>query len=302
MKKYEFCSAKQIYNFLLEGKDLYNPVLEIHLWEYNNDGAIAYALITENEAENIAKEMAKDNECWSANLGGRSYIIEADNADEYENESPEIFEANKKAALEYLGELLKDNPYDWYQADVSYLDKNIKNILFNGSNECELLLAKDNYVLLKRNTQYDPYVVAYAPKIALGKIEWGQGHYIHDFSNAIQIFKEKTNLNEKDIVVIKMGNGQYIQSINNTLYGIIPLENTVPPEKKFNYTNNLMEAKLFLHHDAYDVIPDDMEWIEKNKPKVCKLEMQMILQNNKTKPKAKLASREKLSNHQCLHR
>ena len=93
----------------IENGDLYNPVLEIYLWEYNNSGAIAYANLTQNEAISIAKEMAEDNEYWGANLGGKSYIVEAEDANKYKDESPELFEANEKAILEYLDQLLKEN-------------------------------------------------------------------------------------------------------------------------------------------------------------------------------------------------
>lgn len=293
MKKYEFCGEEQMYEFLM-GEDLYNPALEIYLWSYNNDGAVAYARLTKEQANTVAEKMAVKGDCWSADLPGNSYIIETEKASEYESESSKLVQENKKAVCSVLGTLLQDNSRDWYRADASYCDKRIKNVLLNGSNECELLLAKDDYALVKRNTKFDPYIVVYKPKVILGKITWCQGHYIHKFKDAIQLFKQKTNLEEKDIVVIRTKDGKYVQSVNDTLF-----ENA-PSEKLFNFTDDLLEAKLFLHHDVYAVIPDNTEWI--NKLKISKLEMQMALQNNKTKPKAKLASREKSSNHQCLHR
>ncbi len=263
MKKYKFENSEQMYNFLLADKDLYNPTLGLYLWSYNIDGAIAYANIDKEWAKELALSH-KDNAYWGNELGGKSYIIESEEASKYENENPELFEANKKAVCEYLDSLLQKNK-DWYKADVSYLDRKVKNILLNGTSECELLFAKNNYALIRRNyTTYKPYVVAYATQITNGQIEWGQGHYIQEYDDALKLFKEKVN-NMQD---------------NKTIFAVYDFYEN--PKGYIIATANTKEeaeekASMFFEETDGE----------------CDLEIKQIKCKDNSKPKPKLVSKQK---------
>lgn len=265
MKKYNFNNSEQMYNFLSADKDLYNPTLGIYLWSYNIDGAIAYANIDREWAKELALSH-QDNEYWGNELGGKSYIIESEEASKYENESPELFKANKKAVCEYLDSLLQKNK-DWYKADVSYLDKTVKNILLNNTMECELLFTKNNYALIRRDdTTYDPYVIAYAPQIANGQIEWGQGHYIQSYNDALKLFNEKVNeINMQD---------------NKTVFAIYDFyENPKGDIIATASTKEEAEEKASVFREETDG--------------ECDLEIKQIKCKDNSKPKPKLVSKQK---------
>lgn len=65
----------------------------------------------------------------------------------------------------------------------------------SGAGEVELLDLNQaaDYILVKRNTEYDPFVAAWAPELFNGKVTWGQGHYFNDEENAREYFN---NLNK----------------------------------------------------------------------------------------------------------
>lgn len=50
-----------------------------------------------------------------------------------------------------------------------------------------------DYILLKRNTDYQPFVAAWAPQLNDGKLSWGQGHYFTTEEEARNYFNSKVD-------------------------------------------------------------------------------------------------------------
>lgn len=63
----------------------------------------------------------------------------------------------------------------------------------NGAGDIDVLdLNKDaDYILIKRNSDYQPFVAAWAPEFYNGKLTWGQGHYFDNEDDAREYFNQK---------------------------------------------------------------------------------------------------------------
>ena len=48
-----------------------------------------------------------------------------------------------------------------------------------------------DYILVKREASYQPFVAAWAPQFYNDKLSWGQGHYFDDEESAKEYFNEK---------------------------------------------------------------------------------------------------------------
>lgn len=104
----------------------------------------------------------------------------------------------------------------------------------SGAGEIELIdLDKGaDYVLLKRNSSYQPYVAAWAPSLNdEGKLYWGQGHYYSDENEAREYFNSK-KLNESVTVATSDGSTVDMQdaasvSVNDNVVSVTNGQTTV---------------------------------------------------------------------------
>lgn len=80
-KYIKFKNSEEMYQFL-KGRDLYSKKLEMYVFLYNEDGAIAvYDDIDANEATELSKKAKEANEYWASFLGPGGYIMDDDTYD-----------------------------------------------------------------------------------------------------------------------------------------------------------------------------------------------------------------------------
>ena len=74
----------------------------------------------------------------------------------------------------------------------------------DGTGDIDVLDLDKNadYILIKRNSDYQPFVAAWAPEFYNGKLTWGQGHYFDTEDSAREYFNQKA-LRECDKKEIK---------------------------------------------------------------------------------------------------
>ena len=75
----KFESAKDMYDRLIDGLDIYSPTKELFIFLYNAEGAIAHYDIDRKEAERLVKDSMETGESWSGILGRGGYIIDTFN-------------------------------------------------------------------------------------------------------------------------------------------------------------------------------------------------------------------------------
>lgn len=68
-RKMGFSSPEQMLNTILGDVDLYNKITGDYVFHYNNAGAIAVYNLTPEQAEELDKQSAENNEYWGAFLG-----------------------------------------------------------------------------------------------------------------------------------------------------------------------------------------------------------------------------------------
>ena len=56
----------------------------------------------------------------------------------------------------------------------------------------ELLALLNNYAIIKRQSNFHPYIIAWSPELDRQHLSWGQGHYIDTLERATELFREKT--------------------------------------------------------------------------------------------------------------
>lgn len=72
----KFYSGAEMYNYLINNGDLYNPNLEIYVFLYNDAEALCIYRITPEEAEKLDRESRETGEYWSAFLGAGGQILD----------------------------------------------------------------------------------------------------------------------------------------------------------------------------------------------------------------------------------
>lgn len=152
-----------------------------------------------SELEESVEEDAEDTELWCRGkvywTGNHNGIDEnllldiADQAAEEEGEPIDVDEVEIKKIEESLKESSEDIDKFW-SSDIKAGDK----VMSSGAGEVEVLdldKGKD-YILIKRNTDFQPFVAAWAPQLDdEGKLFWGQGHYFDTEEEARKYFKSK---------------------------------------------------------------------------------------------------------------
>lgn len=86
----KFSTSKEMYNYIADGNDLYNPAEELYVFVYNDAGALCSYRITEKEAMALRKESKETKESWSAFLGTGGTV--------YDNPDFEALRYDKKAS------------------------------------------------------------------------------------------------------------------------------------------------------------------------------------------------------------
>lgn len=76
----KFNSAEGMYHYLCNNGDLYNPVKEVYIFQYSENGALCYYCISEDHAAELALKSIEDGEYWGAYLGTGGHIYEAEEA------------------------------------------------------------------------------------------------------------------------------------------------------------------------------------------------------------------------------
>lgn len=106
----------------------------------------------------------------------------------------------------FAGEIARSNNYrmkpyptENVNEDVeSFWDKGFKigdKIPTSGAGEIELLDLNQgaDYILIRRESSYEPFVAAWAPDLYNGNLSWGQGHYFDSEEDAREYFNSKIN-------------------------------------------------------------------------------------------------------------
>ena len=111
---------------------------------------------------------------------------------------------------------------------------------FNIANLCDSNNGKETFVviaqlgddtLIRRNTEYEPWVVAWCYNPEKGY--WCQGHYFSDFFNAVSFMKkrnskEKSRIIDADQLITNFRNSEDSEYSKWTLSGIITeIEDTI---------------------------------------------------------------------------
>lgn len=83
----KFKTWEEMYDYLANGRDLYNVRLKKYVFIYNDDGALCAYHIDADEARKIATDALMDDESWSAYLGAGGAIMDDDswNRDSYKD-------------------------------------------------------------------------------------------------------------------------------------------------------------------------------------------------------------------------
>ena len=150
-----------------------------------DDIAMAEPVPASELEESVEEEDTEDTELWCRGkiywTGNHDRVTEnllldiADQATEEEGEPIDVDEVEIKKIEESLKESSEDIDKFW-ASDIKVGDK----ITSSGAGEVEVLdldKGKD-YILVKRNTDFQPFVAAWAPQLDdEGKLFWGQGHY-----------------------------------------------------------------------------------------------------------------------------
>ena len=76
----KFNSAEGMYHYLCNNGELYNPVKEVYMFQYNEDGALCYYCVSEDHAAELALKSIENGEYWGAYLGTGGHIYETEEA------------------------------------------------------------------------------------------------------------------------------------------------------------------------------------------------------------------------------
>lgn len=130
-----FDSAKEMYDMLIDGPDLYSPTKELLVFHYNADGAIAHYDIDSEEAAKLVKMSKETGEAWCGLLGPGGYIVDCLNSGE--DVSP---------VIGYLEDLYKDV---WVTTEdyAEMLDRGITIKLGDKEKDEEIVVIKDDTIV-----------------------------------------------------------------------------------------------------------------------------------------------------------
>ena len=118
----KFNSAEEIYDYIVDGGDLYDADRGIYVFDYNWVHAIAYYYIDRDELRELIRKVDLDNDYLSSALGPGGYIVDvqliAPDGEIIEYDDPEFeeyydepgYELDYSDILDFLEPLVGD---DW---------------------------------------------------------------------------------------------------------------------------------------------------------------------------------------------
>lgn len=169
-------------------------------------------------------------------------VIKVNNDEGYE----EIVWVNDKKDL---NESVEGNKEFW----ETYKDKEVSNV------EVIDVFKDDNYIIVKRDVDYMPYVAAWNPEFDGDKLVWGQGHYFNTEEDARNYIKNK-DLTESAKVKLteapeeNQEDEEFVLADDGDLTGEdIPVEE--PTEEEMSDAEYEEEAE----DDAKETVEDDVE-------------------------------------------
>ena len=118
-------------------------------------------------------------------------------------ESIKIKHTEKKHKSRFIKESAEGGKEFWDKVDAGEV-KIGEKLDSDGAGDIDVLDLDKNadYILIKRNSDYQPFVAAWAPEFYNGKLTWGQGHYFDTEDSAREYFNQKA-LRECDKKEIK---------------------------------------------------------------------------------------------------
>ena len=133
--------------------------------------------LDEDAIERAKQEAAKDDPRFNETLWGDGMIS-------MEWDIPDGVNVTKPISSDKL------NNDNFWENEVKVGDK----LNSSGAGEIEILDLDKNsdYILLKRDTDYEKYVAAWGPDSRDGKLSWGQGHYFDTEEEAREYFNDKS--------------------------------------------------------------------------------------------------------------
>jgi hypothetical protein len=110
---------------------------------------------------------------------------------------------NRKVPKRFIKESAEGGKEFWDKVDAGEI-KIGGQLDSDGAGDIDVLDLDKNadYILIKRNSDYQPFVAAWAPEFYNGKLTWGQGHYFDKEDDARAYFNQKA-LRECDKKEIK---------------------------------------------------------------------------------------------------
>lgn len=105
-----FTSAREMYEFIAAGNDLYNVKNGLYIFVYNDADALCYYRLGEDEARRVAIEAKAAEEYWGAFLSAGGLILDDLNYDKYR------YATSQKSRYKYLKPSF-DFCEDYYQCE-----------------------------------------------------------------------------------------------------------------------------------------------------------------------------------------
>ena len=156
---------------------------------------------------------------------------------------------NRKVPRRFIKESAEGGKEFWDKVDAGEI-KVGGTLDSDGAGDIDVLDLNKNadYILIKRNSGYQPFVAAWAPEFYNGKLTWGQGHYFDNEEDAREYFNQKA-VKECDKPIkeaIDMDKLRAARGREN--------QQTLDKESKIkdNIHNNAMEVIDVLNNYGYD--------------------------------------------------
>lgn len=80
-----FKNGKEMFDYLVTGKDLYSPSERIYIFVYNDSDALCYYYLSYQEVLDILNHKGNSDEYWGAYLGIGGYILDGSEYDDDEH-------------------------------------------------------------------------------------------------------------------------------------------------------------------------------------------------------------------------
>lgn len=103
----KFNSSKEMLDCIQEGKDFYNPTLELYVFKYNETGSLAYYNIDNEQAKELSRVAKEADEYWGSFLGAGGRIVDA-------------YSKNSQTPIEWCDTVFQES--NWIDTDLYLKD------------------------------------------------------------------------------------------------------------------------------------------------------------------------------------